>query len=49
MPTWKVYVELKGGEELVGLTRARKDPRSFVAATWYRQRVPGLDDLARHR
>jgi hypothetical protein len=34
-PTWAGYVELKGGEELVGLTRDRHAQRSFNAATWY--------------
>jgi hypothetical protein len=35
LPTWDGYVELKGGEELVGLTRDPEDPRTFNAATWY--------------
>ena len=37
LPTWDGYVELKGGDELVGLTRDREAPRSFNAATWYRR------------
>jgi hypothetical protein len=35
MRRWDGHVELKGGEELVGLTRAPGDPRRFNAATWY--------------
>lgn len=37
MPVWDGYVELKGAEELVGLTRDRNAPRTFNAATWYRR------------
>jgi hypothetical protein len=35
MPTWDGYVELQEGEELVGLTRDRTNPRTFIAATWF--------------
>jgi hypothetical protein len=41
LPVWDGYVELKGGEELVGLTRDRNAPRTFNAATWYRRECLG--------
>jgi hypothetical protein len=41
MPIWDGYVELKGGEELVGLTRDREAEPSFNAATWYRRECLG--------
>jgi hypothetical protein len=50
MPAWDGYVELKGGEELVGLIRDRESARSFNAVTWYRREclawtvAPDTDD-----
>jgi hypothetical protein len=37
MPAWDGYVELKEGEELVGLNRDPEQPRAFTAVTWYRR------------
>ena len=48
LPTWDGYVELKGGEELVGLTRDREVPRSLTPDL-VSPRMPGLDGRARHR
>jgi hypothetical protein len=41
LPIWDEYVELKEGEELIGLNRDREDPRTFNAATWYRRECLG--------
>jgi hypothetical protein len=41
MPNWDAYVELKQGEELVGLTRDRDAPQNFSAATWYERECLG--------
>jgi hypothetical protein len=35
LPSWDGYVELKEGDELIGLSHDREAARSFNAATWY--------------
>ena len=49
LPTWDGYVELKGGDELVGLTRDRERPAELQRRDLVSPRVPGLDGRARHR